>query len=165
METGGRYPCLRLQEKRGHNINYVLPRVQPILGCGVVSRRGTGGNQGTLPMFTPPVQAPSARAAGGWPCWFRILVITTPCTAVALISCRKARMRRVFRESIDGWRARGDKRPLCRQFRRAKRGRKGSNPVGSTSERPPPGLLSTVVWTVNCAEIHGEKPAENRVEI
>jgi hypothetical protein len=36
--------------------------------------------------------------------------------------------------------------------------------VGSTSERPPRGLLSAMVWTVHCAEIHGENPAENWVE-
>ena len=54
----------------------------------------------------------------------------------------------------------------CRAGRLAERksGGKEPNPVHPLTGRPPPGLLSTAVWTVRCAVIHGEKRAENWVE-
>ena len=69
-----------------------------------------------------------------------------------------------------GYQLTGDEQRAVRRCRAGglagrKSGEKWSNPVHPLTGRPPPGLLSTEVWRVNCTEIHGENPAEKWVEV
>jgi hypothetical protein len=66
-----------------------------------------------------------------------------------------------FRVSNEGQLA-IDGKPQLHSGLRSARG--WTEAVGETSERPPPGLLSTKVWRVRCAEIHGERQEENEGE-